>query len=578
TDAGVAKYKAFAHDAAELVARYEGSLSGEHGDGQSRAELLPIMFGPELVQAFGEFKSIWDPDHKMNPGKVVDPNPIDADLRLGGDYDPVDPATHFKYPDDGGSFAHATLRCVGIGRCRRPDGKANPEQDVMCPSFMVTREERHTTRGRAHLLHEMLVQNKPTPIDGGWRDENVKEALDLCLSCKGCKGDCPVNVDIATYKAEFLSHYYEGRLRPRSAYAYGFVDRWARLASLAPGLVNLATQLPGVNVLAKVAAGMPLARRIPAFAPQTFRAWFDERPRKNAGAPRVVLWADTFNNYFHPEVARDAVEVLEASGYEVVVPRGHLCCGRPLYDYGFVPTAKRYLERVLAALAPHLEARTPIVVLEPSCASVFRDEAKGLFPERDDARRLGRQALLLSEFLAAPSTAWQPPRLERKAIAQGHCHHKSIMRFKDEQLVLEKMGLDVELLPSGCCGMAGSFGFEAGDKHRVSVAEGERVLLPAVRYADESTLVLANGFSCKTQIEQGTHRRALHLAEVIAMAMRHGPAGPDRRALPERRVVAMRNADVALSMLRAGAVALASVGAIWLSRRAPARRARRRLF
>src|SRR6185312_1228972 len=321
TAPGIRKWRSFMEEATDLVVKFGGSLSGEHGDGQSRAEFLHKMFGPELVEAFREFKSIWDPDWKMNPGKVVDPYRIDENLRLGASYAPWEPATHFKYPEDGGSFAHAVLRCVGIGKCRRLDGK--PDDDTMCPSFMVTREERDSTRGRAHHLWEMLHGDV---IQGGWRDEHVKESLDLCLSCKGCKGDCPVNVDMATYKSEFLSHYWEGRLRPRYAYAFGLVDQWSRLASLWPGMVNLVTQTPGLSHLAKLAAGMPLERRIPEFAPLTFKSWFREhRPKPRAATNgNVVLWPDTFNNHFFPETAQAATEVLEDAGFEVEVPRPHL--------------------------------------------------------------------------------------------------------------------------------------------------------------------------------------------------------------------------------------------------------------
>ena len=275
TSEGIAKYRKFVEEAADLVVSYGGSLSGEHGDGQARGELLPKMFGPELVQAFREFKALWDPDWKMNPGKVVEPNKLDENLRLGAGYRPWEPETHFQFPEDHGSLAQATLRCVGVGKCRHDEG------GVMCPSFRVTREEEHSTRGRAHLLWEMT---QGEVIRDGWRDEDVKHSLDLCLSCKGCKSDCPVGVDVATYKAEFLSHYYEGRLRPRSAYAFANIDIWARLASNAPGLANLATQLPFLRDIAKVAMGMPRERNIPAFAPQTFRDWFNRRRPRNIGA------------------------------------------------------------------------------------------------------------------------------------------------------------------------------------------------------------------------------------------------------------------------------------------------------
>jgi Fe-S oxidoreductase len=328
-----------------------------------------------------------------------------------------------------------------------------------------------------------------------------------------------VNVDIATYKAEFLSHYWEGRLRPRHAYAFGFIDRWARLASVWPGLVNLVTQTPGLSHLAKVAAGMPLQRRIPEFAPESFQQWFSRRqPRqRDETAGRVVLWADTFNNYFFPETAQAATEVLENLGYQVEVPRQHLCCGRPLYDYGFLDQAKTYLHRVLQALEPQINAGVPLIVLEPSCASVFRDELRNLFPNDLLARRLREQTLLLSEFLDKNADS-RLPRIERKALVQGHCHHKSVLKFEAESSVLGKLGLDCEVLASGCCGMAGSFGFEK-DKYDVSIAIGERKLLPAIRQAPSSTMVLADGFSCREQIAQETGRQALHLAEVMQIAM-----------------------------------------------------------
>jgi FAD/FMN-containing dehydrogenase/Fe-S oxidoreductase len=527
---GIATWRRYMDEATDLVAiKYRGSISGEHGDGQSKAEFLHKMFGHELVGAFREFKAIWDPDFKMNPGKVVDAYRIDENLRLGAGYAPWQPATHFKYPEDGGSFAHATLRCVGVGKCRRLNGEG--DQDTMCPSFMVTREEKHSTRGRAHLLFEMLQRG---PIKDGWRDEHVKEALDLCLSCKGCKGDCPVNVDVATYKAEFLSHYYEGRLRPRSAYAFGLIDRWARLASVAPWLANWATHAPGLSAIAKAAAGVRQERTIPAFAGRTFRAWMRAREPKPGVTDSVILWADTFNNYFTPQVAQAAVEVLEDAGFRVEVPRGHLCCGRPLYDFGMLDRAASYLEHVLGALGEAIRARTPIIVLEPSCCAVFRDELKGLFPDRGDARLLAEQVVTLSEFLTSArvrARGWSPPRLHAEAVLQGHCQHKAIMKMDPERRVLDAMGLDLEVLEAGCCGMAGSFGYEK-DKYEVSVAAGERVLLPRVRDAARTAFVLADGFSCKSQIEQRTDRRALHLAEVLKIA-KDGWDGSD---YPERAI------------------------------------------
>ena len=514
TAVGIQKYRAFMEEAVALVVGYGGSLSGEHGDGQSRAEFLDRMFGPELVEAFKEFKSIWDPDWKMNPGKVVDPYRIEENLRLGAGYVAPHPPTHFQFPADHGSFAHATLRCVGVGKCRRWGGQG--EQDTMCPSFMVTHEERHSTRGRAHLLWEMLHGGI---IKDGWRDQQVKDALDLCLACKGCKGDCPVNVDVATYKAEFLAHYWERRLRPLHAYAFGWIDKWARLASAAPGLANLFTRAPGLSAVAKWTAGIPRQRTIPAFARQTFKNWFRKRGVRNHGRPQVMLWPDTFNNYFKPQAARAAVEVLEAAGYQVVVPQQHLCCGRPLYDYGFLDMARSYLERVLAALAPEIEAGTPMVVLEPSCGSVFRDDMHGLMPDSKPAQKLTQQTFTLAEFLE--KNGCPVPHLARQAIVHGHCHHKAIMRLKEEKQVMQTMGLEYRLLESGCCGMAGAFGYEK-EHYDISLAVGERVLLPEVRQAQESTLIIADGFSCQSQIEQQTGRQALHLAEVMAMGLKTG--------------------------------------------------------
>ena len=547
SEPGIAAFRQFMGEAADLVVHYGGSLSGEHGDGQARAELLPKMFGPELIQAFNEFKSIWDPDWKMNPGKVVEPYRMDENLRLGPNYNPWQPPTHFKFPEDHGSLAHATLRCVGVGKCRHYEG------GVMCPSFRVTREEEHSTRGRAHLLWEMA---KGEVIRDGWQSEEVKDSLDLCLSCKGCKSDCPVKVDLATYKAEFLSHYYEGKVRPLNHYAFGNIDFWARLASAAPGLVNITTQLPFLRDIAKLVAGIPQQRSIPPFAPQTFKSWFRRRAPRNHGGPCVLLWPDTFNNYFLPATARAAVEVLESAGFEVLLPEGNLCCGRPLYDFGLLDRAERQLLQILDTLTPEIEAGIPIVGLEPSCVAVFRDELCNLFPNDSRAQRLSRQVLHLSEFLENHKDFIRLPRLERKAIMHGHCHHKAILKTTAEESVLRRMGIDFQAPAPGCCGMAGSFGFEA-DHYDVSMDIGELELLPAVRQAPPDWLVIADGFSCREQIAQGTDRQAFHLAEVLQMALREGPGGVPG-AYPEKSAVRQRESEVRRSMQKAS---LALVGA-----------------
>ncbi len=504
TAPGIRKFRSFLDDAADLVVSYGGSLSGEHGDGQSKADMLPKMFGPELIEAFREFKSIWDPDWKMNPGKVVQPYHPTENLRLGADYRPWSPKTHFQFPDDEGRFDRAVLRCVGVGECRRFD------TGVMCPSYMVTREEEDATRGRAHLLFEMFQGRE---IPASWNNESVRHSLDLCLACKGCKGDCPVNVDMATYKAEFLSHYYEWKLRPPHAYAMGWIERWSRLASMAPRLANLSMRLPFVKSLAQISPH----RRMPRYAGQTFVNAFRKRghPATRKPGNPVMLWPDTFNNYFHPQTAMSAVEVLERLGYQVSIPRQHLCCGRPLYDFGFLRLAKRRLREIMRALRPELERGIPIIGLEPSCVSVFRDELHGLFPTSEDAKRLGNLVFTLSEFLDREKC--DLPRLDRQALVQAHCHHHSIMKFDAEESVMKKMGLRFERPDSGCCGMAGAFGF-VRDNYEVSMRIGERLLLPKVRAASHETLIIADGFSCREQIEQTTSRRALHLAEVLRMA------------------------------------------------------------
>ncbi|MGH9451334.1 MAG: FAD-binding and (Fe-S)-binding domain-containing protein [Terriglobia bacterium] len=505
---GIRKFRAFMEEAADLVVRFGGSLSGEHGDGQARAELYPRMFGEKLVGAFREFKAIWDPQGKMNPGKLVDPYRLDENLRTGLSYQPWQPKTRFAFPDDHGSFERASARCIGIGKCRREDG------ETMCPSYRVTREEEHSTRGRARLLSEML---RGEVIGGKWRDPHVRRALDLCLACKACKAECPVSVDMASYKAEFLSHFYRGRLRPLPAYAFGMIFRWARLGSHAPRLANLVTQPQLLSRAIKRAAGIAPQRTIPPLAPQTFKAWFRKQRPLHADAPPVVLWADTFNNYFSPEVLKAAVDVLEAAGFRVIVPMQPLCCGRPLYDYGMLALAHRKLKGVLNGLRPHIEAGVPIVGLEPGCVSVFRDELRNLFPGSRNADQLASGSFLLGEFLA--QRGYHPPPLTRKALVHGHCHQKAVIGMESDLELLRGLGLDFSLLDSGCCGMAGGFGYEK-DHYEVSVKVGELVLLPAVRNSPEATLIIADGFSCREQIFQCTGRRALHLAQVLRMAIR----------------------------------------------------------
>jgi Fe-S oxidoreductase len=469
----------------------------------------------------------------------------------------------FGYPADHGDFAHASVRCVGVGKCRTPGGV-----DVMCPSFMATREEMHSTRGRTRLLFEML---EGEVITDGWQSDEVMEALDLCLACKGCTNDCPVNVDMPTYKAEFLHHRWKHRLRPRHAYAFGLIDQVARVASRAPGVVNFLTQTPPFAQAFKLTAGMTQERAVPKFAPLTLQQWFARRGgTANPAGRKVVLFPDTFNNHMHTDVGVAAVEALEAAGWQVVIPEGHVCCGRPLYDYGFLDLAERYLRRSLEQLRDWYREGIPIVGLEPSCVAVFKDELGKLLPHDDDAKRLAQSTYHFAEFFERFDV--EPPQLERKAFVWGHCHHKATGGIDPEVELLEKMGVEVETLQAGCCGLAGSWGFEAGH-HEISMTCGEQGLLPKVRELDEETIVVADGFSCKTQIEQGgTGRRALHVAQVLKLAREHGasgPAGPkperlyyEKRPQPSR---ARRAAKVAAVV--AAAVGTAAIVSATMRRR-----------
>jgi FAD/FMN-containing dehydrogenase/Fe-S oxidoreductase len=521
TTEGIATFRSFMDDASDLVVSYGGSLSGEHGDGQARAELLPKMYGDKLVEAFREFKAIWDPDGRMNPGKVVDANPLDSELRLGADFAPWEPVTFFGYPDDEHSFARAGgLRCVGVGKCRREDG------GTMCPSYMVTREEKDSTRGRARLLFEML---RGDVITDGWRSEAVRDALDLCLACKGCLGDCPVNVDMATYKAEFLAHHYKQRIRPRAHYSMGWLPTLARIASKSPRLVNGLAHAPILETIAKRVGGVDQARTIPRFARRTLR--HRARPARTGGRP-VVLWADTFTNYFDPDIGVSAIDVLEHAGFEVTIPRQTLCCGLTWISTGQLSVAKKQVRRSVDALAPVVRRGVPVVGLEPSCTAVFRHDLTELFPNDQDARRVRDHTFTLAEALEKYAPDWQPPRMPASAIVQGHCHQKAVMRMEADERLLAAAGVDAELLDSGCCGLAGNFGFEAGH-YDVSIACADRVLVPAVRNASQDCIVMADGFSCRTQIGETTSRRALHLAEVLAMAIHQAEPGVVPSGRPE---------------------------------------------
>ena len=541
-EAGVDEYRRFTREAAELVVRFGGSFSGEHGDGEARADLLPLLYGDTVIEAFRALKDLFDPRGRMNPGKMVDPQARTQSLRLGAGYAPPPtgrprPVTlHFSYPHDEGSFAAAALRCVGVGDCRgHGDG-------VMCPSYRATGQEEHSTRGRARLLFEMIEgtyrTNRETPVDKGWRSPEVKDALDLCLSCKGCKSDCPVDVDMATYKAEFLSHYYGGRLRPLGHYSMGWLTVWARVAHLAPSVVNAITHAPVLGPLAKRMAGLEPQRP----APRLVRKRFTDRVREsdperasarggaNPGSGRsasgpaphgeVVLFADTFGDNFHPSVLEAAVAVLEDAGYRVRVPRSRTCCGLTLISTGQLTSASAMLKATAARLAEELTNGERLVVLEPSCLAVFRSDGPELLGGDANILLLKDRAVTLAELLA-DTEGWTPPRIGGRAIVQEHCHQHAVLGFDAERGILRDAGVEFDEL-DGCCGLAGNFGFESGHLP-VSAAVADHSMIPALRLAADGTRMIADGFSCRTQADQlGDGPRALHLAEVLASGLPGG--------------------------------------------------------
>ncbi|GGV46576.1 dimethylmenaquinone methyltransferase [Streptomyces griseoflavus] len=566
SEQGIARMRAFVEKAADLVVSHGGSLSGEHGDGQSRGELLVRMFGTELIEGFERLKGLFDPQNRMNPGKIVLPHRLDEDLRLGSGYLPWEPDTVFSFPHDDGRFSRAAARCVGVGKCRSSEG------GVMCPSYRATREEEHSTRGRARLLFEMVGNHGDSPITDGWRSEEVHDALDLCLACKGCRTDCPVNVDMATYKAEFLHHHYEGRLRPLAHYSMGWMPAVARVVALAPRTVNALASVPWVARVAKAFGGVAPERDVPVFAEQRFTDWWRERggTRGTGHRGEVVVWPDTFTDHFHPAIGRAAVDVLEAAGFRVKVPEAAVCCGLTWISTGQLNIARRVLGHTIDVLREDLRRGTPVVGLEPSCTAVFRADAAELLPNDPDVRRMREQTRTLAELLVERAGDWQPPRVDVRAVVQRHCHQYAVMGFDADREILRRAGVDADVLDAGCCGLAGNFGFEKGH-YEVSMACAEAGLLPAVRDADDATLILADGFSCRTQVDQaGTGRTPVHLAEVLAAGLTGREAVPERPEVPGTRALLPWGA----AGVTAGALAVAA-GARRLRRTHRARRARR---
>ncbi|MBQ0883549.1 FAD-binding oxidoreductase [Streptomyces sp. RM72] len=537
TDAGVARFRRFSEELADLVVAHGGSLSGEHGDGQARAELLPRMYGAETVALFERAKAVWDPDDLLNPGMLVRPAPLDANLRFSVlPRQPVD--VEFGYPSDGGDFSAAVRRCVGVAKCRTT---SVPGAGVMCPSFRATGEEEHSTRGRARLLHEMLAGELVTD---GWRSTEVRDALDLCLSCKGCRSDCPVGVDMATYKAEFLHHHYAGRRRPAAHYAMGWLPVWLRWAARlrAAPVVNALASAGPLAAVAKRLGGIAGEREVPRLARETFSGWWRGRGgRPSEGGDLVVLWPDTFTEHLSPSVGRAAVRVLEAAGLRVALPptlrgravigdgtsrsalalptarRGRVCCGLTYVSTGQLDRARAVMRRTLDLMAPVLETSAPVVVLEPSCAAALRTDLPELLHDDPRAARLASRVLTFAEALERHAPDWTPPAVNLPAVGQTHCHQHAVLGDTADRRLRASAGLTGEL-SGGCCGLAGNFGFESGH-YEVSAACAEDQLLPAVREAPEGAVVLADGFSCRTQLEQLAGVRGRHLAEVLAQGL-----------------------------------------------------------
>ncbi|MCK1817600.1 FAD-binding oxidoreductase [Streptomyces sp. XM4011] len=518
TAPGIARFREFSTELARLVAAHGGSLSGEHGDGLARAELLPLMYGRELVGVFHEFKDLWDPDGGLNPGVLARPDRLDDHLRFAGL--PKEPVpVVFGYPHDGGDFSAAVRRCVGVAKCRETTASGG---QVMCPSFRVTGEEQHSTRGRARLLHEMLVGEV---ITDGWQSGEVADALDLCLSCKGCRGDCPVEVDMATYKAEFLHQRYRGRRRPAAHYAMGRLPQWLRLTAAlrAAPLANAGARVPPLAALAKRLGGIAPERPIPPLATEPFTRWWRGRGRRPDSARagrRTVLFPDSFTNYLAPEAGRAAVRVFDAAGIDVAVPPRPVCCGLTYVTTGQLDTARTVMRRTLRRLAPALDAGLPVTVLEPPCAAALRTDLPELLPDEPRARQLADSVRTFAETLEERAPGWEPPRLDRPVAGQTHCHQSAILGDAADRRLRERAGLHGEL-SAGCCGLAGNFGFEKGH-YEVSVACAEDQLLPAVRRAPAGAALVADGYSCRTQLDQLAGRTAHHLAELLADALDEG--------------------------------------------------------
>jgi Fe-S oxidoreductase len=513
TEAGVRAFASISREVFDLVKKYGGSWSGEHGDGLIRSYQNPAMFGPVLYEDFRTIKRAFDPANLLNPGKVVDGPPMTEDLRYGADYPDIELPTHFDFSADGG-YLGAIENCNGVGACRKVG------TGTMCPSFMATRDEDHSTRGRANMLRDALNGRMP----GGLTSREVYDVLDLCLECKACKAECPSQVDMATIKYEFLQHYYDDHGTPLSVRAIGNVARVAPLGQRLAPLANALLPTAPVRWAMEKLVDVDRRRVLPRYADENFRHWFERsRPAASAGPEgrRVALFADTWTMFNETAPGRAAVEVLDALGYQVeLVPYG--CCGRPQLSKGLLREAKTMARRNIERLHPYVERNVPVVGLEPSCVTALADDYRRLLPgARTDA--VADNVLMIDQFLAK---AWTRGEIDPAAVFEkrpgetmlhGHCQQKAVLGTASTRAVLEWVSEEVREVDSGCCGMAGSFGY---GHHDLSMAIGEQRLFPAVReHAGET---VACGFSCRHQIEDGTAQRPKHLTELMAAALQRG--------------------------------------------------------
>jgi FAD/FMN-containing dehydrogenase/Fe-S oxidoreductase len=512
TESGRSAYRSFQEEAADVVVAHRGSLSGEHGDGRARSELLSRMYGAPVLAAFAAFKHAFDPAGLLNPGILVDPEPLDAGMRLAiSRPHTVDLA--FRYPADDGDLGKALRRCVGVGACRKQEGGG------MCPSFRATQDERHSTRGRARILAEMLDGHL---ADDRWRSADVKEALDLCLSCKACSSECPVSVDMATYKAEFLHQHYRGRLRPLAHYSMGWLPLLLVVGRRIARAANLALRLPGVERAAKWLGGIDSHRALPRLATWSIRRWFRSH-RRTPGGDRVLLWLDSFTSSFSPEVARDAVLVLEAAGYDVELAPGGLCCGLTWVSTGQLDIARRVMRRTVTRLNAGPDNDRPIVVLEPSCGAALRTDVLELLGG-EPAHRVAGRVRSLAEALQGRHVPLSDDG-PADAVVQFHCHQRAVFGTDADRSLMARAGVDVRSVDEGCCGLAGNFGFEDGH-YEISRTCAEQSFLPHLEALAPDALVLADGFSCRIQIEQMAGRRSQHLAQLLRDRLIPSPAHP----------------------------------------------------